>query len=65
MRQILPALDTKAILADLNPKDISSYYTLDCPECKHPKVFIYKNEGVIICKRRNNCGSTTSFISYF
>ncbi len=62
--QIYPNLNIREVLADLNPKDSGSYFTVTCPFCKKREAYIYKHKQYIQCNRRNKCGRHISLWDY-
>lgn len=67
---VLPYLDAaeSGLLDDLNPKQGSKYWTLDCPgpECRgtHKANAYYWPTGTIVCNRVNSCQYTSSIWKY-
>jgi len=46
--------------ADLYPEDKGLYFKIKCPSCGHKEAFIYKNNFIISCSRKNKCGFSGS-----
>jgi DNA primase catalytic core len=54
-QEVYPRLDVEAFLSHLHPQDKGEYYEVDCPRCGQRRAYIYKNNWVIQCNRRNEC----------
>lgn len=51
-------------VANLNPEDRGDYFKVICPSCGHKEAFVYKNNRMIICSRRNRCNYVRDIIEY-
>lgn len=51
-------------VASLAPEDRGDYFKVICPSCGHKEAFVYKNNRVIACSRKNKCGYVRDVIEY-
>jgi len=51
-------------VANLEPEDRGDYFKVLCPSCGHKEAFVYKNNRMIVCSRRNKCNYTKDVIDY-
>lgn len=51
-------------VAGLDPEDRGDYFKVICPACGHKEAFVYKNNRIIVCSRRNRCNYTNDLIDY-
>jgi hypothetical protein len=61
---IYPKLNRMILLSDLDPNICGKYISLTCPQCKHHEAFIWIDGEVIICNRKNKCGTNTHIWRY-
>lgn len=46
----------------LSPEDKVDYFKVVCPECGSKEAFVYKNNILIVCSRKNKCGYNGSVL---
>lgn len=51
-------------VANLDPEDRGDYFKVFCPSCGHKEAFVYKNNRVIACSRKNKCNYIKDVIAY-
>lgn len=51
-------------ISGLEPEDRGDYFKVICPHCGVKEAFVYKNNRIIVCSRRNRCSYTNDVIEY-
>lgn len=51
-------------VANLEPENKGDYFRVICPSCGHKEAFVYKNNRIIACSRKNKCNFIQDVIDY-